>query len=131
MYINLKIIGILLVLLALIHLFFSKYFKWKTDLNSLSLINRQMMITHTFFIAFIVLLMGFLCLTSATELIETNLGKKVSFGLGLFWSTRLFFQYFVYSKQLWKGKKLETFIHVLFSILWIYFSITFFIIYFI
>nr|WP_117172767.1 hypothetical protein [Mariniflexile sp. TRM1-10] len=129
MYIHLKIIGTLLIILALIHVFFSRYFKWKTSLKTLSLINRQMMTTHTFFIAFTVFLMGVLCLTSAKDIVETNLGKSISLGLGIFWSIRLFFQFFVYSKQLWKGKKFETFIHILFSIFWAYFSIIFLTIY--
>tara|TARA_R110002050_G_scaffold300769_1_gene472412 strand:+ start:42258 stop:42653 length:396 start_codon:yes stop_codon:yes gene_type:complete len=130
MEIHIKTIGILLILLATIHIFFPKYFNWKKELNSLSLINKQMMTTHTFFIAFGVFLMGLLCLTSSAELIKTNLGKKLSLGLGLFWIIRLFFQFFIYSKLLWKGKKFETKMHVLFSALWIYFSCTFLFIYF-
>ncbi len=125
MYIHLKIIGILLILLAFIHVFFPKYFHWKKDLKPLSLINRQMMTTHTFFIALVVFLMGLLCLTSSAELLDTNLGKRISLGLALFWVTRLFFQLFVYSRQLWKGKNFETSMHVLFSILWTYFSVIF------
>lgn len=131
MYIHLKVTGILLILLALIHVFFYKYFKWEKDLKKLSLINRQMMTSHTFFIAFTVFLMGLLCLTSSNELTETNLGKKISLAFGVFWLVRSFFQFFIYSKKLWKGKKFETAIHILFSIFWIYFSATFFSIYFI
>ncbi|KAA5828110.1 hypothetical protein FPF71_04555 [Algibacter amylolyticus] len=129
MYIHLKLIGVLLILLALIHIFFYKYFKWETNLKSLSLINKQMMTTHTFFIALTIFLMGLLCLTSSTALIETSLGRKICLGLGVFWSFRLFFQFFVYSKKLWKGKKFETLMHILFSIFWVYFSTTFIMIY--
>ncbi|MGR7813450.1 hypothetical protein [Lacinutrix undariae] len=125
MYIHLKIIGTFLILLACIHIFFPKYFNWKKELQPLSLINKQMMTTHTFFIAFTVFLMGILCLTETKELIENNLGQKISFGFGIFWSVRLFFQIFIYSKQLWTGKKFETSMHVLFTILWLYLSITF------
>ena len=96
---------------------------------SLSLINRQMMYVHTFFIALIVFLMGLLCLTSSTELLETNLGKKLSLGLFMFWATRLYIQFFVYSSILWRGKKIETIIHILFSFLWTYFITVFFIAY--
>src|SRR5690606_18802431 len=130
MYIHIKIIGFLLIALALVHIIFPKYFNWGKELKFLSLINRQMMTVHTFFIAFTVFLMGLLCLTSANELIETNLGKKISLGLGVFWTVRLFIQFFVYSTELWKGKKLETSIHILFSIFWIYFSSIFLINYY-
>ena len=126
MELELKIIGVLLVVLALMHFAFAKYFKWKEELHCISLINRQMMQVHTFFIALVVMLMGILCFTSAPELIQTSLGKKISFGLGLFWFIRLLVQFFGYSPKLWKGKKLETIIHIMFSVLWAYFSFIFF-----
>jgi len=129
MEINLLIVGVLLVALALIHTIFPKYFNWETELKLLSLMNRQMMLVHTFFIAFTVFLMGLLCLTSASELINTNLGRKLSLGFGLFWTARFLIQFFVYSKDLWKGKGFETAVHILFSILWAYFSIIFLFIY--
>lgn len=125
MELHLKIIGILLIVLASIHLAFPRYFKWKTELQSLNLINRQMMSIHTFFIAFTVLLMGLLCVTSAEELINTNLGKKVSIGFGVFWIVRLIIQFFGYSSELWKGKRFETVIHIIFTGLWTYFSLVF------
>ncbi len=125
MELHLKIIGILLIALATIHIFFPKYFDWKKELKSLSLINQQMMIAHTFFIALVVFLMGLLCLTSAKEIVDTKLGKIISLGLSVFWSFRLIAQFFWYSIKLWKGKLLETIIHIFFSALWIYLSVTF------
>lgn len=125
MELHLKIIGILLILLALIHIAFPKYFKWKTELNSVSPINRQMLYVHAFFIALVVFLMGLLCLTSAVELTTTTFGKRISLGLGIFWTTRLFFQFFGYSSTLWKGKTFETTMHIMLSILWAYFSTVF------
>lgn len=125
MEMHFKIIGLLLMTLALVHVIFPKYFNWKEELKSLSLINRQMMTVHTFFIALVVFLMGLLCLTSTTELIETKLGKTISLGLGIFWSIRLFIQFFGYSTELWKGKTFETVVHILFSLLWTYLSVVF------
>lgn len=122
MEVHLKVIGTLLMVLAIFHIFFPKYFNWKEELKSLSLINRQMMKVHTFFIALVVFLIGLLCVTSAAELVETKLGNTVSLGLGVFWIIRLFFQLFVYSSNLWKGKKFETAIHIMFTIFWIYLS---------
>jgi hypothetical protein len=130
MEIHFKIIGVLLIALAFVHIVFPKYFNWDKELKSLSLINRQMMTVHTFFIALTVLLMGLLCLTSSAQLIETNLGKKISLGLGVFWTVRLVIQFFGYSSDLWKGKKFETFMHIIFSLLWTYLSIIFLTTYF-
>ena len=130
MELHFNIIGVLLVGLALIHVVFPKYFSWKQELGPLSIMNRQMMYIHSFFIAFVVLLMGLLCLTSSNDLTETPFGRKVSLGLGIFWVVRLFVQLFGYSPKVWKGKTFETAVHILFSILWIYFSTVFFLTYF-
>lgn len=126
MELHLKIIGVLLMALAAIHIIFPRYFEWAKELGTLSLINRQMMYVHTFFIALMVFLMGLLCVTSARELIDTALGRKLTFGLGVFWTVRLLFQFFGYSSKLWRGKRLETTVHIVFSLLWTYLSIIFF-----
>ncbi|CAL1517036.1 hypothetical protein MMC2321_00767 [Chitinophaga sp. MM2321] len=126
MELHFKIIGVLLIILSFVHAIFPKYFKWSEELDSLSLINRQLMYIHTFFIAFVVFLIGILCLTSSSELIATGLGKKIALGLGVFWLIRLFVQFFGYSSKLWKGKVLETSVHILSSLLWVYLSVIFF-----
>ena len=123
MEINLKISGLLLIILALLHIGFPKYFDWKTELKSLTLLTRQVMYVHTFFIALVVLLMGVLCFTSAAELIVSKLGNKILIGFVFFWFCRLLIQIFGYSSKLWKGKKLETSIHILFLFLWTYLSV--------
>lgn len=129
MELHLKIIGALLIILALVHVIFPRYFKWKVELQNLSLVNRQMTYIHTFFIALTVFLMGILCLTSSTDLVETSFGKRISLGLGIFWGIRFFIQFFGYSSKLWRGKTFETVVHIVFSILWAYFTIVFFRIY--
>ncbi len=130
MEIHFNIIGIVLVLLAAIHAVFPSYFHWKSELSRLSLINRQVMWVHTFFIAFMVLAMGSACMCCAEELLNTAFGKKITFFLAIFWTLRLFVQFFVYSRKLWWGKRFETLVHIVFSILWIYFSTVFWLAYF-
>lgn len=130
MELHLKISGIILVLLAFIHIGFPRYFNWRQELSSLSLINRQMMTIHTMFIALMVLLIGILCLSSPGELISTSFGKKISLALGIFWTIRLFVQFFGYSVSLWRGKTFETIIHITFAFLWIYLSWVFLATYF-
>jgi hypothetical protein len=129
MDIQVKIIGILLILLAMLHLLFPKYFNWREELSSLRIINRQMMYVHTFFIGLIVFLMGLLCLVLSKDLLTTSLGKQISLGIAVFWIARLCIQFFGYSSKLWKGKPFETTIHILFSILWVYLSLVFILIY--
>jgi hypothetical protein len=125
MELHLKIIGVLLILLSLVHSVFPKQFNWKQELSSLSIINRQLMYVHTFFIALLLFLIGLLCLTSANELVTTGLGKKISLGLAIFWIVRLYFQFFGYSSKIWKGKLFETIVHILFSLFWTYLSVIF------
>jgi len=130
MNLNLSIAGTLLILLAAAHTVFPRYFNWSKELSALSLVNRQMMYIHTFFIALVLLLMGLLCLTSATQIVTTTLGHRLLLGLGIFWTIRLIIQFFGYSPHIWKGKRLETSIHILFVVLWCYFSASFFYLYF-
>lgn len=125
MEIHLRIIGILLIILALVHFSFPRYFNWKQELTPLSIINRQLMYVHAFFIALVIFLIGVLCFTSANELVHTNLGKKISLGLAIFWMIRLGFQFFGYSSKTWRGKKVETTIHVIFSFFWAYLCVVF------
>jgi hypothetical protein len=122
---HLKIIGILLIILSFAHFFFPKYFNWKQELSSLSIINRQLMYVHAFFIAFVIFLMGLLCITSANELIYTSFGKRISLGLAIFWTARLCAQFFWYSSKTWRGKSFETIVHIVFSLFWIYLSVVF------
>jgi hypothetical protein len=125
MELQIKTIGVLFILLALLHMFFPKYFNWKQELSSLSMINRQMMYVHVFFIAFWIFLLGILCLTSGDALLNTTFGKRVSLGLGIFWAVRLFVQFFIYSPKLWKGRTFETMVHTVFSLFWTYVSTVF------
>ena len=130
MELHLKIIGFCLIGLGFVHAIFPKQFNWKQELSSLSIMNREMMYVHTFFIAFTLFLVGLLCLISAADLISTRLGKRISLGLGIFWTLRLFVQFFVYSSKTWRGKRFETIVHILFSIFWAYLSVIFILIYF-
>ncbi|QKG56733.1 hypothetical protein GKZ68_08925 [Hymenobacter sp. BRD128] len=126
MQLQLEFIGALLLVLALLHAGFAWYFDWRREFAVVSLINRQMMYVHTFFIALAVGLIGLLCLTSAAELVGTPLGRRVALGLGIFWLARLLTQFFGYSAALWRGKQFETIVHVLFSLLWTYLAVVFF-----
>nr|WP_111958247.1 hypothetical protein [Chryseobacterium lathyri] len=128
MELHLQITGMLLIVLAFVHIIFPKHFNWEKELQSLSLMNRQMMWVHTLFITLTIFLMGLLCITSPHELTDTGLGKKITFGLAVFWTVRLFIQFFGYSSELWKGKTFETVIHIIFSLFWTYISVLFWII---
>lgn len=107
------------------HIIIPKYFNWEQELVPLSLITKQIIYVHTFFIAFVILLIGLLCLTYSHQLVHDPFGRVISFGLFGFWLTRLIFQFFVYSPKVWRGKRFETVMHVIFSITWLYFTMVF------
>ncbi|HEY5771458.1 MAG TPA: hypothetical protein VIS75_02470, partial [Chitinophagaceae bacterium] len=88
-------------------------------------INRQLMYVHSFFLAFVIFLMGLLCLTSSNELLNTSFGKRILLGLAIFWAVRLLVQFFGYSSKLWKGRSFETTVHIVFSLFWIYMVVVF------
>ncbi len=124
----LEITGALLIALALLHAIFPRYFRWRKETAGLSLLTRQILYVHTFFIALTVFLMGLLCLTSAADLIQTPLGRRISLGLGVFWGIRLVIQLFGYSSKLWRGKPFETLAHVAFTLFWTWLTALFLII---
>jgi hypothetical protein len=111
--------GWLLIGLGLLHAVFPRYFRWREETAGLTLLTRQILHIHTFFIGLTVLLMGLLCVTSASDLIRTPLGRRICLGLGVFWGIRLVLQFCGYSSRLWRGKPFETAMHLLFSALWV------------
>lgn len=124
----LEITGALLIALALLHAVFPRYFRWREETAGLNLLTRQILYVHTFFIALTVFLMGLLCLTSAADLIQTPLGRRICLGLGVFWGIRLVIQLFGYSSKLWRGKPFETLAHVAFTLFWIWLTALFLIV---
>jgi hypothetical protein len=56
----LRIAGVSLVALGLLHGFFPKRFAWKEELARLSLLNRQIFYVHCAFLVMILVMMGLL-----------------------------------------------------------------------
>ncbi len=125
MELQIQIIGISLILLGSVHVIFPRYFNWKSELKKLSLINKELMEVHTFFVALVVVLMGVLCVSLAHDLLHTSLGQNIGLGFSFFWGCRLLVQFFGYSSELWRGKTFETIVHILASIFWMYLTVFF------
>ena len=122
----LKLAGLLLIGLSVMHAFLGKRFNWSEELPRLSHLNRQIFLVHCFFIALTVGLMGVLALLYTDELIQpTPLGKIIAGGLCLFWGTRLAFQWFVYDAAHWRGHRFNTVMHFVFTALWTYLTAVF------
>ncbi len=123
---HLRIAGFLLMVLAIGHLFISRRFQWLEQSRLLSAFNGQVMLVHAFFIALTVGLMGVLALFwPETLVMPSALGRPVVAGLLIFWTVRLIFQWLVYDWALWVGKRMETGVHFLFTLFWIYLVVLF------
>lgn len=114
------------MLLGLAHAAFPRHFRWREETAGLSLLTRQILYIHTAFIGLTVFLIGLLSATCAQDLTGTPLGRKICLGLAAFWGIRLVVQFFGYSPDLWRGKKFETTMHILFSLFWAFLTTLFF-----
>jgi hypothetical protein len=118
---NLRVVGVLLALLAVVNLFVPRRFHWREEMARLSLLNRQIFEVHAIFLVLTLVLFSALLLTMAPALLEpTPLARAVLAGLTIFWTARLLAQWFYYSPEIWRGHRFNTVMHVAFSGLWIY-----------
>ena len=119
---HLRIVGAMLLVLAVSHAFYPRRFGWIEELRRLSLFTRQVFVVHCLFIALFLGLCAMLALFGTRALLEpTALGKWVAGGLTALWSVRLYAQFFIYEVRLWRGNRFHTAMHVLFSCIWCYF----------
>jgi hypothetical protein len=124
--VHLRVVGVLLAVLAVLHAFVPGHLRWREELPRLSLVNRQIVVVHTVFIVLIVALCSALLLTSAEALLEpTPISRALLVGLTAFWGLRMFVQWFYYSPAIWRGHRFETIVHYAVSTVWVYMTATF------
>ncbi len=122
---HLRVMGIIMLLLVAMNLHIPKRFHWKQEMAGLSLLNRQIFQVHAAFICIILALFAALLLTLTRELLEpTKLARGILGGMAAFWFCRMICQWFVYDSRTWRGDRLLTAMHVIFSGVWVYFVAT-------
>lgn len=115
----LRIAGAGLILLAILHIPIGRHLKWQEDAARLAPVNTSIFHVHTFFICLVLVLMGLPCLLDPRVFLEPSRAAAwLSWTFAVFWSTRLYVQWFVYQADLWRGKRMETFIHWWFTVVW-------------
>ena len=125
-YIHLRVVGALLMLLGLSHAFFDRYFGWRRELARVSLFTREVFFVHTFFIGLGVTMAGAGSFLYAGALLQPSvLSRAILAGMAMFWFCRLLTQWFVYDAALWRGDRFRTWMHGVFSVLWIYVTATY------
>ncbi len=116
----LRIAGSGLLLLALLHVPIGRHLGWREDCGRLTPVNASIFRVHTFFICLVLVLMGLPCVIDpAVFLTPTAAGRWLCWSFAGFWGTRLYFQWFVYEADLWRGKRMETSVHWWFTFVWI------------
>ena len=126
LYVHLQIVGILLMLLGLSHIFFDRFFGWRRELTAVSLLTRQVFYAHNFFIGLTVVLSGAASFFCATALLRPGtLSRAILAGMATFWLCRLLAQFLAYDSAVWRGNRFRTSMHVAFSVLWCYVTLTY------
>jgi len=116
----LRVAGAGLILLAGLHVPIGRRLKWREEASLLSPVNASIFRVHTFFICFVLVMMGLPCLVDPLVFLESSrAGAWLAWSFSLFWTIRLFVQWFVYPTGLWRGKKMETIVHALFTVVWL------------
>ncbi|GAA5124149.1 hypothetical protein JIN84_12290 [Luteolibacter yonseiensis] len=116
----LRLAGAGLVLLAVSHIPIGRHLKWTEDARGMSPVNRSIFHVHTIFICVVLVMMGLPCLLEPRIFLEpSRAGSWLAWSISAFWGLRLYFQWFVYRADLWRGKRLETAMHWWFTFVWI------------
>jgi hypothetical protein len=124
--VQLQIVGVLLMMLGLSHVFFNNYFGWSLELAGVSLFTRRVFFVHTFFVAMTVTMMGAFSVAYARLLMEPQpLSRAILAGMAIFWGSRLAAQFCAYESDIWRGDRFRTAMHVAFSIFWVYVTATY------
>ena len=116
----LRIAGTGLILLAILHIPIGRHLNWREDVAQLTPVNASIFHVHNFFICVVLVMMGLPCVFDPLMFLEkSRAGIWVSWSFATFWAIRLYFQWFVYKADLWRGKRMETWVHGLFTFVWI------------
>lgn len=115
----LRIAGVGLILLALLHVPIGRRLNWREEAARLTPVNASIFHVHTFFICLVLVMMGLPSLIDPQVFLEkSSAGVWLAWSVSAFWFIRLYFQWFIYQKDLWRGKRLETFVHWWFTFVW-------------
>ncbi len=122
----LRIAGAGLILLAILHVPISRHLKWHEDAARLTPINASIFHVHSFFICLVLVMMGLPCALDPLVFLEkSRAGAWMSWSFAAFWAIRFYFQWFVYRVDLWRGKRMESYLHWWFSFVWIALTLLF------
>ena len=116
----LRIAGAGMILLAIAHIPMSRTLQWREEAARMSLSTASVFHVHTLFVCVVLVMMGLPALISPQIFTERTLpGSWLAWSFSVFWALRLFAQWFVFPSSLWRGKRLEMRMHMIFTLVWI------------
>ncbi|TMK88357.1 MAG: hypothetical protein E6G57_07390 [Actinobacteria bacterium] len=119
--VHLRIAGALLLCVASSHLVLPRMLGWSTELQSVSLLTRQVSYVHTYFIGLMCALFGLAATLLADDLVvRDRMTTAVLIGAVAVWGSRLVAQLCVFDSSLWRGRAQTVLGHIAFVVLWTY-----------
>jgi hypothetical protein len=116
----LRIAGAGLIALTVLHIPIGRHLNWREDIARLTPVNASIFHVHNFFICLVLVLMGLPCVLDLHTFLEkSRTAAWVSWSLATFWAVGLYFQWFVYRADRWRGKRRETAVHWWFTFVWL------------
>ena len=108
----LSIGGFYCIAFFIFHLSFWKLFRWKTDLQRITPINRAVIQVLNLRLTYVFLFVGIMLFLFQVELLETKLGKFFLIAMSIFWFMRAIEQIIFFSRK----KMVSWMMFVLFTI---------------
>jgi hypothetical protein len=100
--------------IALLNLFLVRLLEWKTDLNRVPLLLREVFHVHCWFISITLGIFGVTTLRFADAMAASSdeACRWLAAGIGIFWAIRTVLQVTYYSASHWQGRPFRTAMHV-------------------
>ncbi|GIQ70408.1 hypothetical protein DUZ99_19610 [Xylanibacillus composti] len=84
---------------GIFHLFFWKLLKWEEQLKKVSPVNRAVVQTLNLCLTFMFFLVGYCLYSYPAEIEQTDLGRALLLGIGLFWFIRSILQIYLFNMK--------------------------------
>lgn len=110
----LQLVAAIQLMIAIMNLFLFRMMKWQPELGQLSLLVREVVQVHSWFISIILGFFAILTLRFQNDMATLSHPFFAWFaaGIGIFWLFRTFLQLFYYSPSHWRGRPVRTLIHI-------------------
>ena len=100
---------------AVVNLFLVRLLGWRSELERMPLLVREVFMVHAWFISVTLAIFGAITMRFAPEFAAPSheIFRWLAAGIGAFWALRTVLQITYYSSSHWKGRLDRTIIHVL------------------